>query len=226
MVVVATVTATVSITRATLIAFNERGGAGVVLPQREATAPSTATATAGPPWLTGSPPASPRSSPTATLTPTPVPSPKPGVPSRKPTVPSQAPKPPAPSPPRDQARLPCEGTADPQSNDYWAQDDLALRVPTQLRALTATIRVARTERVKATGAWLSLPNGDFQSSIDTTRDAVVYRWTLLPGRVVQPGSYTLAAQYDRTAAHDPRKDTFAVQATTQAGQPMTCGGHF
>ncbi|GAA3932529.1 hypothetical protein GCM10023085_12350 [Actinomadura viridis] len=132
-------------------------------------------------------------------------------------------------PDREKGPLSSGGTLDPGSGPHWAQNNLTLRVRDELRALTVTIRVARTERVRATGSWLSLPNGDFRPSTETTADAVVYRWTLLPGRTVRPGSYVLAAQYDRTAGHDPRQDTYTVEGTPRDGPsaaPVTVEGHF
>ncbi|MFF5264692.1 hypothetical protein ACFY4C_37695 [Actinomadura viridis] len=133
------------------------------------------------------------------------------------------------TPDREEGPLSSSGALAPESGPYWAQNNLTLRVRDELRALVVTIRVARTERVRAAGSWLSLPNGDFRSSTETTADAVVYRWTLRPGRTVRPGSYVLAAQYDRTADHDPREDTYTVRGTPRDGPsaaPVTVGGHF
>ncbi|GAA4096137.1 MULTISPECIES: hypothetical protein [Actinomadura] len=118
------------------------------------------------------------------------------------------------------------GALDSGSNEYWAQNNVVLRVHEPLHALTVTIRVRRGERVSSTGSWLSLPNGDFRSSIETTPDVIVYKWTLLPGRTVSPGSYTLAAQYSRTAAHDPGKDVYSVRAAVRDGPSDPAEGHF
>ncbi|GLZ13343.1 hypothetical protein Acsp04_35780 [Actinomadura sp. NBRC 104425] len=118
------------------------------------------------------------------------------------------------------------GAVDSASNEHWAQNNVVLRVHEPLHALTVTIRVKLGERVSSAGSWLSLPNGDFRSSVKTTLDAIVYTWTLLPGRTVEPGSYTLAAQYNRTAAHDPGEDVYSVRAAVRDGPSAPAEGHF
>ncbi|MDL4814265.1 hypothetical protein [Actinomadura opuntiae] len=113
------------------------------------------------------------------------------------------------------------GTLDARSTAYWAQNNLTLKVRRPLHELSVTIRVARTKKVAPTGSWLSLPNGDFNSTTETSGNTLVYGWTLLPGRTVRPGSYVLAAQYNRAAGHDPRHDTFTLKAGA-----ATLTGHF
>ncbi|WP_067818253.1 hypothetical protein [Actinomadura kijaniata] len=119
-----------------------------------------------------------------------------------------------------------EGAVDPHSIEHWAQNNLTLRVERPLRTLTVTIRVRRTERVAATGAWQTLPGADFETTTRTAGDAVVYTWRLRPGRTVPPGRHVLAAQYDRAKDHDPRRDTFTVSAGADGGGPATVRGHF
>ncbi|MGP4022810.1 hypothetical protein [Actinomadura sp. 3N407] len=146
-------------------------------------------------------------------------------PSPSPTAPT-SPRHPSVNKPQGKAAISSRGALDPDSNDHWAQNNLTLRVQRPLRALTVTIRVVRTERVQATGSWLTLPSSNFKASTETTRDAVVYRWTLLPKRTVGPGSYVLAAQYNRTTAHNSRKDAYTVRATERDGPAVTAEGHF
>lgn len=113
------------------------------------------------------------------------------------------------------------------SSVHWAQNDLTLRVRRTLRELTVTIKVDRTERVAATGSWLSLPPSDFEVSTKTTENVVTYRWTLRAGRTVPPGDHVLAAQYNRAADHDVRKDTYTVRALIDGkGDHNTVEGHF
>ncbi|GLW64039.1 hypothetical protein Arub01_22830 [Actinomadura rubrobrunea] len=127
---------------------------------------------------------------------------------------------------QEKAAFTASGSLDPDSGDHWAQNNVVLRVHEPLRALEVTVRVRRDGNVSPAGSWLSLPNGDFRASTDTTSDAIVYSWTLLPGRTVRPGSYTLAAQYNRTSAHDPRKDAYTVRATMKDGPSSVAEGHF
>jgi len=111
---------------------------------------------------------------------------------------------------------------DPHSNAYWAQNTLALKVKRELTELTVTIRVVRTANVTATASWLSLSAGDFRISTETTGSEVVYRWTLLPGKMIRPGSYTIAAQYNRGAGHDPHGDAYSIRSDGD----LAAGGHF
>jgi hypothetical protein len=113
------------------------------------------------------------------------------------------------------------GTTGPQSYPYWGQNDVRLKVGRPVDELSVTIRVLRTDRVSATGSWLSLPANDFRISTEAARDAIVYRWTLLPGRTVRPGSYVMAAQYNRGADHDPGEDIFTMRSGS-----TTATGHF
>ncbi|KAB2349521.1 hypothetical protein [Actinomadura rudentiformis] len=114
---------------------------------------------------------------------------------------------------------------DPNSSAYWAQHNIVLNVRQPLDRLAVTIRIARTGKVSPTGSWLTLPASDFEISTGNAGDDVVYRWTLRAGRSVPVGSHTLAAQYNRGAGHDPRKDTFTVTATAGEKQ-ATLSGHF
>ncbi|SEG23203.1 hypothetical protein SAMN04489712_1043 [Thermomonospora echinospora] len=117
------------------------------------------------------------------------------------------------------------GAPGANSTDHWGENTLRLEVRRPLAGLDVTIRVVRTRRVNPTGSWLSLPASDFRISTDATDRAVVYRWTLFPGRAIRPGSYVIAAQYDRGADHDPRRDAFTLTATA-ATTETTVQGHF
>ncbi|MFI0443847.1 hypothetical protein [Actinomadura sp. 6N118] len=114
---------------------------------------------------------------------------------------------------------------DPNSSAYWAQHNIVLNVRQPLDRLAVTIRIARTGKVSPTGSWLTLPAGDFEISTENAGDDVVYRWTLRAGRSVPVGTHTLAAQYNRGAGHDPRKDTFTVTATA-GDKEARLSGHF
>lgn len=115
---------------------------------------------------------------------------------------------------------------DPHSHQYWAQNNLTLRVQEPLDGLTAVIRVKITPRVEATGSWLSLAKDDFLVETERAGDALEFRFTLLPGRRVRPGTYVLAAQYNRDATHDPVKDAYTVEADAAGGPVTTLKGHF
>lgn len=143
--------------------------------------------------------------------------PVPPPPSAQTSTATQAPSPRSSGPasatePKGSLPVSVTGTPGPQSYPYWAQNDVNLKVGRRLGELSVSIRVRRTARVSSTGSWLSLPSSDFRVTTETSGDAIVYRWTLLPGRMVPPGSYVMAAQYNRGADHDPGKDTFTMRS--------------
>lgn len=117
---------------------------------------------------------------------------------------------------RAQARL------DPNSNPYWAQNNLVLAFDRQVKVLAVTVRVARTQGVTSAGTWVSLPADDFAVSAKEEPGALVYRYTLKPGRMIRPGTYTFAVQYNRPKGDaGGRDDTYLVQV---AGGRLS--GHF
>lgn len=162
----------------------------------------------------------PPQSPAQHASPLPVPSTAPGHTPSSPSSPQSAS--PAGDEPSGEQIVEATGTSGPNGTPYWGENTLKLRVHRPLTRLRVTIEVVRTPRVRPTGSWLSLATSDFRISTDVTGRAVVYRWTLLPGRTVRPGTYTFAAQYERAAGHDPGEDTFQVIAAD--GTRIT--GHF
>jgi hypothetical protein len=115
----------------------------------------------------------------------------------------------------------------PASNPYWSEDDLTLTAARPLTGLTVTVRVAQTGGVAPTGSWLDLPNGDFDVSVRPGPDALVYRWTLKPGRKAWPKGNVFAAQFDHPKK--PRRrgtDSYTVTASAAGGRPVTVSGRF
>ncbi|MFI6481142.1 hypothetical protein ACIBH1_24645 [Nonomuraea sp. NPDC050663] len=90
-----------------------------------------------------------------------------------------------------------QALVDPNSNPYWAQNNLVLTFDGQAAELAVTMRVKRAAGVAPAGLWSSLPGDDYTASVREEPGAIVYRWTLKDGRIVRPGSYTFAAQYNR-----------------------------
>ncbi|MTE20635.1 hypothetical protein F0L17_16270 [Streptomyces sp. TRM43335] len=118
-----------------------------------------------------------------------------------------------------------EGSIDPHSNPHWAQGNITLGTREPLTSLVVEVRIARTDGVRSTGDWRTLPEADFTATTREEGDALVYRWTLKEGRTVPAGEHVFAVQYDRaTAARDTGNDTYAATATTADGEHTVRGG--
>ncbi|MET7323352.1 hypothetical protein [Streptomyces sp. NPDC005549] len=112
-----------------------------------------------------------------------------------------------------------DGSVDPHSNAFWAQSNITLRTSTPLTALTVELRVAQTGSVTSTGAWRSLPEGDFAFTVEERDGFLVYRWTLERGRTVPAGEWMFAGQYNHErGGRDARGDRYAATATAASGR--------
>ncbi|MGC4986754.1 hypothetical protein ACLQ18_40195 [Streptomyces sp. DT193] len=120
-----------------------------------------------------------------------------------------------------------DGSVDPHSDDYWAQSDVSLRTTEQLTSLSVTLEVRQTGGVSEAGAWLSLPESDFTTTVTEQDGFLVYTWTLRPGRTVRPGAWIFAGQYghDR-GGRDAKDDGYTVTATSQGGERASVAGDF
>ncbi|MEU8892338.1 hypothetical protein [Streptomyces sp. NPDC048442] len=120
-----------------------------------------------------------------------------------------------------------DGSVDPHSNVYWAQSNVTFRSGAPLTALTVELRIARTQGVANTGAWISLPAEDFTTGIRTEKGVLVYRWTLKQGRTVPAGEFRAAGQYNHAqGARDARRDRYTVTTTTADGRKESVRGDF
>ncbi|MFE5912573.1 hypothetical protein ACFQ6B_26310 [Streptomyces wedmorensis] len=119
------------------------------------------------------------------------------------------------------------GTIDPGSNRWWAQSDLALTTETPVSGLTVELRVARTPGVATTGHWQTRPADDFTVSVTEDTTALVYRWTLKPGRSLPPGPHVFAAQYNHAeGVRDASADAYTALLTSPGGGRTTLTGAF
>jgi hypothetical protein len=156
--------------------------------------------------------------------PTPEDTPESGGTTGAPTQPTATPQPPAAGGAQD-GPLRSDGTVDPHSNDFWAQSNLTLRTSEQLTALTVRLKVAQTGGVSSTGAWRSLPEGDFTLTVAEEDGFLVYTWALKEGRTVPKGEWVFAGQYDHErGGRDARDDSYAVTATAGGEQLSVEGG--
>ncbi|MEV5433046.1 hypothetical protein [Streptomyces sp. NPDC052701] len=118
-----------------------------------------------------------------------------------------------------------DGSVDPHSNDFWAQSNITLKVREQLTSLVVRLRIAQTGGVSSTGAWRSLPEGDFTLSVDERDGFLVYTWTLREGRTVPAGEWVFAGQYDHErGGRDAQDDSYAATATAGDRRLSVSGG--
>ncbi|MEU6589406.1 hypothetical protein ABZ923_09260 [Streptomyces sp. NPDC046881] len=119
-----------------------------------------------------------------------------------------------------------DGSVDPHSNEFWAQSNLTLKTSTELTSLTVELRIAQTGGVTSTGAWRSLPEGDFSQSVTEKDGFVVYTWTLRQGRTVPAGEWVFAGQYDHArGGRDAGADRY-VMTGVAGGRTCAVTGDF
>ncbi|MBT2400361.1 hypothetical protein [Streptomyces sp. ISL-100] len=155
----------------------------------------------------------------------------------KPTHSTATPPPPTPTPApppttgadhAEDAYLRGEGVVDPHSNRFWAQSNVRLKTREPLNALTVELRVTQTGGVTDTGSWRSLPVDDFTVSSREENGALVFRWTLKPGRTVPSGQHVFAGQYNHAeGGRDAGDDTYSASAAARSsGEEATLHGDF
>jgi hypothetical protein len=132
-----------------------------------------------------------------------------------------------PSPARtEDGHLWSDGSVDPHSNSYWAQSNVTVKNREVLTSLTVELRITDTGGVASTGGWRTRPAGDFDFSVRKESGALVYRWTLRPGRTVPPGQHVFAGQYDHAeGGRDAAGDTYTVRSEA-SGEPASVQGDF
>ncbi|MEU7472298.1 hypothetical protein AB0A94_27890 [Streptomyces sp. NPDC044984] len=119
-----------------------------------------------------------------------------------------------------------DGSVDPHSNEFWAQSNVTLKTTERLTSLTVELRIAQTGGVTSTGAWRSLPEDDFELSVEERDGFLVYVWTLKDGLTIEPGEWLFAGQYDHErGGRDAGEDTYTAWAGT-GSEERAVGGDF
>ncbi|MFH9043884.1 hypothetical protein ACH4FA_31725 [Streptomyces sp. NPDC017966] len=119
-----------------------------------------------------------------------------------------------------------DGSVDPHSNEFWAQSNVTLKTTERLTSLTVELRIAQTGGVTSTGAWRSLPEDDFELSVDERDGFLVYVWKLKDGLTIEPGEWLFAGQYDHErGGRDAGEDTYTAWAGT-GSEELAVGGDF
>ncbi|MFD0147787.1 hypothetical protein ACWGQ4_37920 [Streptomyces sp. NPDC055721] len=139
----------------------------------------------------------------------------------------QGPAAPATSLPAPGPAAEASGALDPGSNRWWAQGDVTVTTRTPVSGLVVDVRVARTAGVVSTGHWRTRPAEDFTVTVTEEPGALLYRWTLKPGRSVPPGRHVFAVQYNHAeGVRDASADTYTIVLTGGDGGRSTLRGGF
>lgn len=78
------------------------------------------------------------------------------------------------------------------------------------------LKVAQTGGVSSTGAWRSLPEGDFTQTVEEQAGLVVYTWRLKEGRTVPAGQWMFAGQYDHArGGRDAKGDSYTITGAAE-----------
>ncbi|WP_371581172.1 hypothetical protein [Streptomyces sp. NBC_01314] len=119
-----------------------------------------------------------------------------------------------------------DGSVDPHSNDFWAQSNLTLKTSEQLTELTVQLRIAQTGGVTSAGAWRSLPEQDFDLTVEADDGFLVYTWVLKDGLTVPKGEFVFAGQYNHErGGRDAGDDRYAMKAKAK-GEDLAVAGDF
>ncbi|MEU4393532.1 hypothetical protein [Kribbella sp. NPDC023855] len=203
---------------------------GVITAATLATGGLAVAAIGGVPSLPAAAPSSAVPSPTVTPTPSPrsTSATRPAPASTRP-APSTSPgssRPTTPAGTRIQnGPLWSQGSMDAHSSIYWGQNNLVIKTTEPLTSLTVELRIAQTGDVRKTGNWQTLPNDEFTVTVEESAGALLYRWTLKPGRTVPAGQHQFAAQYNHaTGVRKIKRDRYRVHAQSSVGSSEVWGG--
>ncbi|GAA2859091.1 hypothetical protein Acy02nite_23100 [Actinoplanes cyaneus] len=98
------------------------------------------------------------------------------------------------------------GAINAHSARTWAQSDVTITTTEEITALDLAISVARTDGVRSTGSWSTVPGEMITLTVTARKDVLIYRFTLEPGGRLAAGDYTFAGQYEHA---DGKRDAGA-----------------
>jgi hypothetical protein len=112
-----------------------------------------------------------------------------------------------------------------QSQPYYNEEHVRITNDADLTALSVTVVIQRTPGLTFNGLFNTV-GGQIQQTHSETPGTITYSFTLTPGQVVWPGTWTFAAQTNSNGTpHPTGGDTYSVTYTT-GGQTFTETGHF
>ncbi|WP_229071710.1 hypothetical protein [Actinoplanes sp. DH11] len=119
------------------------------------------------------------------------------------------------------------GSIDPESGDSQGSGMVTIRTAERLTALEVTIRVARTPGLVSRGGSQQVPGASVTDEVTEEPDALVYRFAVSSGDILEPGTYLFYARYTHAdGGRDAGADTYAATAVTEAGATVTISGAF
>ncbi len=123
--------------------------------------------------------------------------------------------------------LTAAGTVDPDSFQYWAQENLTVTTTRPIRELHVTVAVSGGPAVRSTGMWTTLLPADVETTVRSDPDGLVYDITLKAGQTLQPAAYGFGFQFNRpSSGHEFTLDTYRVSAVTTDGASESASGTF
>jgi hypothetical protein len=114
---------------------------------------------------------------------------------------------------------------DKGSNPYWSQSDVTVTTQAPLTSFTIELHIAKGEGVRPTGAWRTLPEDDFDLTMETRGEELVFRWELHEDTRIPAGEHVFAGQYDHDAGpRDAAADWYRVRGAGPGGEVSARGG--
>jgi large repetitive protein len=108
---------------------------------------------------------------------------------------------------------------------YFGQNQITLGTSAQITSMSLTIKVAQTTGVTYSDHYVTVPAGRITEGRTTSGGFITYTFTLDAGDRIDPGLWTLAAQYAGNGTlHATTGDTWTLTTTTSTGTRTVSGG--
>ncbi|WP_433827998.1 hypothetical protein ACQP2E_00945 [Actinoplanes sp. CA-015351] len=113
------------------------------------------------------------------------------------------------------------------ASDSQGSGVVTVKTTERLTALDVAIRVTRTPELVSRGGSQQVPGASVSSSVTEEADALVYRFALSSGDVLEPGTYVFFARYTfASGGRDANGDGYAATAVTESGATVNVSGAF
>jgi hypothetical protein len=122
--------------------------------------------------------------------------------------------------------LSSHGAIDSTSGNVWGQSDITLKNTSPVTALRVVLRLAATPGLTNAGSFTTLPNAEYTVTVATNGGALVYTFTLQPGKTLPPGQYELAGQYTHASGTRTTSGDSYQATATSGGSSAEVSGNF
>lgn len=109
----------------------------------------------------------------------------------------------------------------PASNAQWTEEDVYVTLAAPVTALQVIIRATPDPSYFQEKDYSTHDLSTFDVTVKSDASGLVYTFTLKPGKTVQAGTYTFAAQFAHSSPHDTSGDTYSLSATTDPAHGST-----